>query len=163
MGLEVTVLLGVLDNQIYVQHKDVRYGPYQPAGGPIPLHTYRKHGKTKREKQADRIEDLAKQISIPRLAMTGIEDDIPPALVAQELARSVPFPEEPESLDFASASEARLAIRHYLGIPIANLPDESRSFVSTLVLSTLNKQDVLSKVKSHFSKSQKKADKHAKP
>ena len=161
MGLDVTVLLGVLDNEIYVEHNNVRHGPYQPAGGPIPLHSFRKFAKTKREKQADRIEDLAKQIGIPKSALTGIEDDIPSTLLTEETVRSIPFPEEPESTDFASASEARLAIAHYLGRPIANLPDETRSFVSDLVAATLNKRDVLSKIKSYFSKSQRKADKRA--
>ena len=157
----MTAWLGVLDNEIYVEHNDIKLGPYQPDGGPIPLHTYRKFAKTKREKQADKIEDLAKKISVPKSALTGIPDVAPALMPLPDSARSIPFPEQQEQEDFASYVEAKLAIAHYLGKPIGSLPDESRAFVSDLVSTTLNKRDILSKVKVHFSRQQRKGDKRA--
>jgi hypothetical protein len=150
-----------LDSEIYVEHNNVRYGPYKPDGGPIPLHTYKKFAKTKREKLADRIEDLAKAIKIPKSAMTGVEDEIPSTLLTTEKIPSIPFPEGAEEPDFPNASQARLAISRYLGRHIPDLSPESRSFISELVASTLNKAEVLSKVKSYFSKPQRKADQRA--
>lgn len=161
LGFDVTVLLGILDCEIYVEHNNVRYGPFKPDGGPIPLHTYKKFAKTKREKLADRIEDLAKVIKIPRSAMTGVDEDIPSALIDQERIPSVPFAEAVEEQDFPNASHARLAIWRYLGRDIADLSTESRAFISALVASTLNKREVMSKVKSYFSKPQRKADQRA--
>lgn len=161
LGLDVTVLLGILDSEIYVEHNNVRYGPYQPDGGPIPLHTYKKFGKTKREKLADHIEDLAKVIKIPKNAVTGVEEIVPSALIVPERIPSIPFHEVVEEPDFPNVSQARLAISRYLGRDIPDLSEESRAFISELVASTLNKREVLSKVKSYFSKPQRKADQRA--
>lgn len=161
LGFDVTVLLGILDNEIYVEHNNVKHGPYKPDGGPIPLHSYRKPAKTKREKLADRIEDLAKAIKIPKSALTGIEDSIPNSLIVHEQLPSVSFPTDAELPDFPNASQARLAISRYLGRDIPDLSAEARAFISELVASTLNKLEVLSKVKSYFSKPQRKADQRA--
>lgn len=161
LGYDVTVLLGVLDNEIYVEYNNVRHGPYKPDGGPIPLHSYRKPAKTKRENQADRIEELSKVIRIPKSALTGVEDSIPNSLIVQEQLPSVPFSEDVEVPDFPDASQARLGIARYLGRDIPDLSADSRAFISELVGSTLNKREVLSKVKSYFSKPQRKADQRA--
>jgi len=161
LGLEVTVLFGILDSEIYVEHNNTRYGPYKPDGGPIPLHSFKKFAKTKREKLADRIENLAKALKIPKFAMNGVEEAIPTALIAHERIPSIPFPEDAEEPDFPNASQAKLAISRYLGRDIPDLPAESRAFIGELVASTLNKREVLSKVKSYFSKPQRKADQRA--
>lgn len=155
MGLEVTVMLGVLDNQIFIEHNGTRFGPYNPAGGPIPLHTYRKPSKTKREKQADKIEDLARVISVPRSALTGVPDAAPLLLDATQQTRSIPFPEQVEAPEFGSAGEAKLAIAGYLGRPVGALPDEARRFISELVSTTLNKREVLSRIKQYFARPRK--------
>lgn len=42
-GEIVTVLLGVFDNEVYVEFRDQKEGPFYPTTGPIPLHTYRKN------------------------------------------------------------------------------------------------------------------------
>ncbi len=162
LGFDVTVLLGVLDNEIYVEHNGVKHGPYKPDGGPIPLHSYRKPAKTKREKLADRIEDLANVLRIPKEALTGVADSIPSSLIAHEQLPSVPFPEDVELVDFLDASQARLAVARYVGRDIPDLSAECRTFIHELVASTLNKREVLSKVKSYFSKPQRKADQRAK-
>ena len=56
-----TVLLwwGLFDQELYVEHGDRRYGPYQPIDGPIPLHRYRRFKPTTLQQRVDRLEDLA--------------------------------------------------------------------------------------------------------
>lgn len=110
---------------------------------------------------ADRIEDLAKALKIPKSALTGVEDSIPNSLLAHEQLPSVPFPIEIEAPDFPDASRAKLGIARYLGRDIPDLSDESIVFINQLVATTLKKREVLSKVKSYFSKPQRKADQRA--
>ena len=57
-GEIVTLWWGLFDEELYVEHGEHRYGPYPPAGGPIPLHRYRRFKKTATQQRADRIEDL---------------------------------------------------------------------------------------------------------
>lgn len=160
LGFEVTVLLGILDNEIYVEHDGVKHGPYKPDGGPIPLHSYRKPAKTKREKQADRIEELSKAIKIPKEAL-GLYDAVANSLIVEEQLPSIPFPEDSRPSDFPDAGQAKLAISRYLGRDIPDLSAESRDFINNLVATTLNEREVMSKVKSYFSKPQRKADHRA--
>ena len=37
-GETVTLWFGLYDDQLYVEHREKRYGPYAPIDGPIPLH-----------------------------------------------------------------------------------------------------------------------------
>ena len=54
-GEKVLVLLGLFDSEIYVEFQDKKEGPFYPAAGPIPLHTYRPFKKTHQEKKLDEI------------------------------------------------------------------------------------------------------------
>lgn len=151
LGEGVTLWWGLFDNELFVEHDEQRFGPYRPIGGPIPLHRYRKFAKTKAERRADTIQALARQISVPKSALTGIVNDpIEPVLINQP---KIPFP-EPVSDDpcFPNAIAAKLAIAHYLGRPLGSLPLESRAFVADLVSSTLDKHEVLSRVKGYFTR-----------
>jgi len=78
-----TVLLwwGLFDQDLYVEHGEARYGPYQPVGGPVPLHHYRRHAKGKREKRAERVAALAGALRMPRAVL-----DRHPALAAPAVA-----------------------------------------------------------------------------
>ena len=58
-GETVVVWWGLFDQELWVERDDERLGPYHPVGGPIPLHRYRKHRKSRREVRADRVGDLA--------------------------------------------------------------------------------------------------------
>ena len=60
-GERVVLWWGIFDNELYVEHGDKRFGSYSPIGGPIPLHRYRSFKKTRQQKRADKIEDLAKR------------------------------------------------------------------------------------------------------
>ena len=51
-----------------------RFGPYNPVGGPIPLHRYRARQKTKGDERADRIAALAERLGLPRAALEGNPD-----------------------------------------------------------------------------------------
>jgi hypothetical protein len=84
---------GLFDQDLYVEHGDERYGPYHPAGGPIPLYRYRQHRKGRREKQADRIAALARALQVPRAALDGCPVLAPePALVPPGRAFADPDP-----------------------------------------------------------------------
>jgi len=40
-GETVMLWWGLFDNELYVEHRERRFGPYTHIGGPIPLHPYR--------------------------------------------------------------------------------------------------------------------------
>lgn len=67
-GETVVLWWGLFDNELYVEHGERRYGPFLPIDGPIPLHRYRSFKKTRTQKRADRIESLAKQLSLSKAA-----------------------------------------------------------------------------------------------
>jgi hypothetical protein len=67
-------LLGQRIFGLALGYEDERFGPYTPVGGPIPLHRYRKHRKSRREHRADQVAELAGRISLPRAAVSGEAD-----------------------------------------------------------------------------------------
>lgn len=164
VGEKVVVWWGLFDNELFVEHGEVKYGPYKPSGGPIPLHTFRRHKKTRREKTAERIEDLSKKLAVPRSVLTGKpEDNSIVSLVQQTAVASTPFRDrfEYETPDFDNKSVAKLAIAKYLGRAIADLSEEARQFIADLVDRTLNKKEVLDSTKTYFAKARRKDDSHA--
>lgn len=58
-GEDVIVWWGLFDQELFAERGDDRFGPFQPLGGPIPLHRYRKHRKSRREHRADQVAQLA--------------------------------------------------------------------------------------------------------
>tara|TARA_Y100001978_G_scaffold75477_1_gene67678 strand:- start:307 stop:621 length:315 start_codon:yes stop_codon:yes gene_type:complete len=99
---------------------------------------------------------LAKQINLPREALTSKVDPLPN--LPKSPSKSIPFPDSvtPESLEFENHIEAKLAISKYLGLSIGSLPKEDRAFIAELVAVSLNKAEVLSEVKSYFRKVKRK-------
>ena len=77
---------GLFDAELFAEFGDERYGPFDPVGGPVPLHRYRKHRKTRRDVRQDRVAELATRISIPRSALSGEPD-----LVARAPHRTAPW------------------------------------------------------------------------
>ena len=78
-GEKVTIWWGLLDSEIYVEHDEIRYGPFQPFGGPIPFHKYKKPVKTNYEKRSEKIISLSKKISISKdVVERGVNVDISP-------------------------------------------------------------------------------------
>jgi hypothetical protein len=147
-GETVVLWWGLFDHELYVEHQNHRYGPYLPAGGPIPLHRYRSFKKTQTQKRADRIESLAKQLVLPATAY-------PQPITETRQTEAVLLPGQPfidplEALTFPNTIAAKLAIADYLGYPLAKLTPEQREQVEQILTNTLNKQQVLAQVQTYF-------------
>ena len=41
------ILLGLFDNELYVEFQGQKHGPFYPSSGPIPLHIYRSFKRQK--------------------------------------------------------------------------------------------------------------------
>ena len=74
-GETVVLWWGLFDQELWVEHGEERYGPFLPMGGPVPLHRYRKHRRSRREVRADQVGVLAGKLSLPRAALSG-EDGV---------------------------------------------------------------------------------------
>ncbi len=151
-GEAVVVWWGLFDQELYVELGEERFGPFLPVGGPIPLHRYRKHRKSRREVRADAVADLAKVITIPRSALSG-EDDV---IILGAEPRSAPFaqpfvgPDLFQTLTFVSKLAARQAIADELRLPLAKLNDDDRAFISSLVDETLSRPTIINAVRERF-------------
>ncbi len=148
-GETVMLWWGLFDNELYVEHGERRYGPYQPVGRPIPLERYRSFKKTLTQQRAERIEALAKQLALPGKS----------GLVPGETSRGkiIDFPRiafvDPDpfqEFSFQSVIAAKKAIADYLGKPLAKLTPEQMAYVNELVGKTLNKQEVMAQIKDYF-------------
>lgn len=154
-GETVVVWWGLFDQELYVEQGEERFGPYTPVGGPIPLHRYRKHRKSRREHRADRVADLAGRISIPRAAVSGEADvvdlgaharnaPLPPA------ARPFVGPDRFHELTFPTALAARHAIADEIRLPLAKLGDDDRAFIDHLLAETLSRPAIIAAVRERF-------------
>jgi hypothetical protein len=149
-----TVLLwwGLFDRDLYVEHGERRFGPYAPVGGPIPLHRYRSHQKTKSEERADRIAALAERLGLPRAALegrpewVGMAAPVPPELAKVAFVDPDPFQE----ITYQNAVRAKLAIADLLGRPLARLSDEEREWINALLAETLVRAAVMARVRERF-------------
>lgn len=153
-GEKVILWWGLFDQDLYVEYEERRYGPYSPSGGPIQLHKYRRHKKSKLDERADRVAALAEKLNLPRSALDGN-----PGL-AQAIAMSsvsigaaiIPFVDKDpfHELSFRDRMEAKRAISDDIGIPLAKLNPDGRAFIDSLLQETLKKADVLKGVRAHF-------------
>lgn len=149
-GEEVVLWWGVFDHQLFVEWRDQRFGPYTPAGGPIPLHRYRQFKKTGRERRAERIETLAAKLSIPRAAVAG----------RPQVTGLLPLPEPPvelfsdpdpfQELRFPNPIAAKRAISDVLGCPLAKLSGPQMEAIERILATTLNQAEVLAQVRDLF-------------
>ena len=152
-GNEVILLYGLLDNEVYVEFNEQKMGPFYPSSGPIPLNSYRKHPKTKTEKLADDIADLAQSISVPLSVMTGNDtqtiEQLEKARVITKTQSYIPFEEDKLAL-FASKLDARQAIARFLSKPLAELLPQQLNVINQILEETLNKEAVESRVRQYF-------------
>jgi len=150
-GETVVVWWGLFDQELWVEHGEERSGPFLPAGGPIPLHRYRKHRKSRREVRADQVGALAGKLALPRAALSG-EDAVvmagakPPAVPVRPFRDPDPFHE----LGFASPIAARRAIAEEVRLPLAKLSEEDRAFIDALLARTLARPEILAAVRERF-------------
>lgn len=150
---EVILWLGILDNELYVEKDEQKFGPYKPIGGPIPLHRFRSFKKTQAEKNAEKIESLAKQIYLPKEALT--DDPRKPEDRLKKLPDEILFsdfndPDPFNELTFRNIIEAKRAISNTLGIPLAKLPEKEIGFINDLLKETMDKKKILAEVRNHF-------------
>jgi len=156
-GQDITLLWGLFDNELYVEFNDEKQGPFYPEEGPIPFGKFRKHKKSSVELKADRIGELAKTISLPRSALSGINGS-DQALLAQanivqmEKPKSMPFDDSPflQPTTFKNKLDAKTAIADYLGKPLSRLTDLQIAAINTILDATLDKKTVLDKIRAYF-------------
>ena len=152
-GETVVLWWGLFDNELYVEFGDQRYGPFYPVDGPIPLHRYRKHKKTKTEERADKIADLAKKLGLPRAALDKNADLQFLVNKYKELEPTVkPFHDRDPYQEFTYPTVlfAKGAISDYLAKPLAKLSTEQIAFIDALLAETLNKKVIIERVRSYF-------------
>lgn len=163
-GETVMLWWGLFDNELYVERDNQRFGPFYPVDGPIPLHRYRKHKKTKTEERADRIAALAQHLKLPRAALDK-NTDLQPLLVDKCKVVEptiIPFndPDPFQEFTYPTSLLAKRAIADYLGQPLAKLSTEQRAFIDALLAETLNKRVVMERVKKYFT-SRSPGEQHA--
>jgi transposase InsO family protein len=155
-GSTVTLLWGLFDNELRVSYKEQQYGPFYPAGEPIPFGSYKSFKKSSKEKRVDQIEQLAKVISIPRSVLTNgditAQGLISAAKLSEEKQAYMPFIlENPfEQTKFKNAIEAKTAIAKWLGYPLGRLSPEQLEQINSIVTEDLDKKLVMMQVKQLF-------------
>src|SRR3989442_3221888 len=127
-GEVVLLLWGLFDDALYVEYEGERSGPYTPVAGPIPLHRYRAFKRGKRQERADRLRQVADQVTLPLAALAG--DDLrlqPPTTPPARLTQ--PFDADVLGYYFPTTVAAKLAIAEELGLPRRQLPLGARTFI----------------------------------
>ena len=156
-GQEVTLLWGLFDNELFVEFKNEKHGPFYPEEGPIPFGKFRKYKKSRVDIKADRIGQLAKAISLPRSALSGSKSS-DQALLTQanilylEKPNSTPFDDNPflQTATFKNKLDAKTAIADYLGKPLSRLSDLQMATINTILDESLDKKAILEKVRAYF-------------
>lgn len=159
-GELVVVWWGLFDQELWVEHGDERRGPFRPAGGPIPLHRYRKHRKSRQEIRADQVASLAGKLTLPRSALSGENGVVMSAIRPADLPANVqvrPFrdPDPFYELGFASPIAARRAIADEVRVPLATLSVEDRAFIDALLVRTQARPEILAAVRERFPQGRK--------
>ena len=151
-GETVTLLWGLFDQELYVEHGGKRWGPFQPSRGAIPLYRYRKYQKSKAEERLDKVIRLADQLGLPRAALTGGDRPLPslPASTSGLTIRKMAFPEPAIETAFPTTFAARTAIADQIGRPLGSLTADDRSFIDELLGQTLDKTAVAEGVRARF-------------
>jgi hypothetical protein len=160
-GETVVLWWGLFDHELYVEQGERRYGPYAPIGGPIPLHRYRSFKKTPTQQRADRVEALAARLQLPRAALEAHPRAA--ALISPSVPRrTVPFvdPDPFQEFSYPNRIAAKRAIAEHLGFPLGKLPLVQLERIDALVAETLNKQEVLARVRECMNPSEE-ASRHA--
>ena len=155
-GQEVTLLLGLFDNELHVEYNNKKFGPFYPAAGPAPLKHFRSFKKSSCEKRADKIDMLAKQITISRAALSGKDANVETLLSQSKLIPFsqpyIPF-EDNELVEvsvFKTKIEAKIGIAKHLGYPLAHLNPQQIEAIETILTETLDKKTVIAQIKNLF-------------
>ena len=154
-GETVTLWWGLFDHELFVEFGDRRFGPYAPSGGPIPLHRYRRPARPPVQRRADRIDDLAARLALPRTALSGGSGAAAGLSVAT--ATVLAFPSQPfldpdpyRQLAYADRLDALRGVSTLLRRPLARLAEDDLAFVNALVDRTRDTADIAAAVRSRF-------------
>jgi len=155
-GQEVTLLLGLFDNELYVDFENKKEGPFYPSKTVISFDQFKKWKKNTLEKQADQIKDLSEEISIPRTALSDLDDSTKQKLDLHGTnlftVPSQPFLDEViNRQNFSDSLEAKVAIAEHLGFPLSELKETEMERVNGIVSSTLDKEATFKQVDGYFS------------
>ena len=154
-GETVVVWWGLFDQALWVEHGEERSGPFLPVGGPIPLHRYRKHRKSRREIRADEVGVLAGKLALPRSALSGEDGVVMLGARRQAVPADVPVrpfrdPDPFHELVFSNPIAARRAIADEVRLPLGKLSDDDRAFIDALLVRTLARPEILAAVRERF-------------
>ena len=154
-GETVVVWWGLFDQELWVEHGEERRGPFLPVGGPIPLHRYRKHRKSRQEVRADQVSALAGKLALPRAALSGEDGVVMIGATTSAGLIAVPLrpfhdPDPFHELEFANTVAARRAIADEIRLPLAKLSDDGRAFIDALLARTLARPEILAAVRERF-------------
>ena len=154
-GETVVVWWGLFDQELWVEHGEERMGPFRPAGGPIPLHRYRKHRKSRHEVRADQVAALAGRLALPRAALSGEDGVVVMGLSERTGAAATPVrpfkdPDPFHQLVFANPIAARRAIADEVRVPLATLSEDDRAFIDALLDRGLTRPEILAAVRERF-------------
>ena len=161
-GETVVIWWGLYDDELFVEYQGKRHGPFYPSGAPIPLHKYRAHKKTAIEKRAEKIEQLAKVLSLPDAAFCDgfaepiIEADAP-SIPSEPFLQPDPFHEK----SWRDAISARKGIADFIGQPLAKLTEQQLDSIGKILDETLDKEEVLQRTQDLLSCEYKEAIHHA--
>jgi hypothetical protein len=154
-GETVVLWFGLYDDQLYVEHREHRYGPYGPIDGPIPLHRYRRFKNTRTQDRADRIEVLADHLALPRAALTANLALGATLAVVAPPTQDFADPDPSQELAFRTALDAKRASADELGRRLAKLPPEQLAALNAFLATTLAKPMVWDYVRRHRNPSYK--------
>ncbi len=157
-GQDVILWWGLFDTELFVEHGEEKFGPFRPDDGPIPLHKFRAVRKSKADKRADSIEKLAKEIALPKEALT--EDSRTTDAFKRSLSEGtavVQFddPDPFHEFSYPNILEAKKAIAGYLGVPLSKLSEEEKEEIDTIVSGTLLKRKITDQIRCHFRQQRK--------
>ncbi len=153
-GSEVTLLHGIIDQELHIEFNNRYLGPFYPASGPVPLHGYRKFKKSDKEKRADEVENIASGLTVPVSILNDGDMVTQQSLslaniVNEEELPHIPF-DETRSLEFNNKIEAKAAIAKYLGRALSELNNIQRMHIESIVNKTLNQKFVFEEISNYF-------------
>jgi hypothetical protein len=148
-GETVLVLLGLFDNEIYVEYEEERLGPYHPVAGPIPLHRYRAFKRSKEDERAGRIRALADRITVPITALAGDNVRVLTSTHEPEIPKQ-PFDTQALEYRFPNYVAAKLAIADELGRSLTTLSPEEKAFIAEVLEETMIRRIILERIRERF-------------
>ena len=154
-GETVVVWWGLFDQELWVEYGEARLGPFRPAGGPIPLHRYRKHRKSRHEIRADQVAALASKLALPRAALAGENAVVMTGMRREVDAAAIPVrpfqdPDPFHELVFVNPIAARRVIADEIRVPLATLSDDDRAFIDALLNRTLARPEIIAAIRDRF-------------